>query len=52
MPSNTIDIKQNRNALSKSFGHYFPEVHRRGTLSTYGLAKHRAKGDAVNENRA
>ena len=54
MPSNTIvmpiDIKQNRNALSKVYGHYFPEVHCRQTLSTYGLAKHMADhGSLVSE---
>ncbi len=41
MPSNIIvipiNIKQKRNALSKCFGHYFPEVHCRGALSTYGF---------------
>ena len=44
MPSNTIviplDIRKNSNALSKVYGHYFAEVHRLGTLSTYALAKH------------
>ena len=54
MPSNTIvmpiDIKQNRNALSKVYGHYFPEVHCRQTLSTYGLAKHMSDhGSLVSE---
>ena len=51
MPSNTIvmpiDIKQNRNALSKVYGHYFPEVHCRQTLSTYGLAKHMADHGSI-----
>ena len=36
----SLDIRKNNNALSKCFGHYFAEVHRLGTLSTYALAKH------------
>ena len=44
MPSNqivmAINIRQNKNALSKTFGHYFAEAANRQTLSTYGLAKH------------
>ena len=44
MPSNQIvmpiNIRQNKNALSKIYGHYFAEVAHRQALSTYGLAKH------------
>lgn len=36
----SLDIRKNNNALSKCYGHYFAEVHRLGTLSTYALAKH------------
>ena len=35
-----INIRQNKNALSKIYGHYFAEVAQRTALSTYGLAKH------------
>ena len=38
-----IDIKQDNNALSSSYGKWFARVHRLGTLSTEGLAQHMAK---------
>ena len=55
MPSNQIvmpiNIRQNKNALSKVFGHYFAEVANREALSTYGLANHISKhASLVDEN--
>ncbi len=45
-----VNIKMNTNSQSKVFGHYFPEVARRGTLSTVGFAKHMAEhGSLVTE---
>ena len=35
-----VDIRQNKQALSKMYGKWYPEVHHRGTLSSFGLAKH------------
>ena len=54
MATNTIvmgiNIKQNGNALSQVYGHWFPEVARKGTLSTTGLAKHMSDhGSLVSE---
>ena len=42
-----IDIRKNRQALSKVYGHYFPVVHNSGALSTVGLAKHMADHGSI-----
>lgn len=42
-----IDIRKNRQALSKVFGRYFPVVHNSGALSTVGLAKHMADHGSI-----
>ena len=51
MASNTIvmalNLRKNKNALSQNYNKYFAEVHRLGTLSTYGLAEHMAHHNSM-----
>ena len=51
MASNTIvmalNLRTNKNALSQNYNKYFAEVHRLGTLSTYGLAEHMAHHNSM-----
>ena len=42
-----IDIRKNRNEQSKGFGHYYPVVQTRPTLSTFGLAEHMAHHNSM-----